>query len=292
MGCVAIDDFLYVPEYPAAETKIRVTRGERRCGGLAGGALQAAARLGARTGYAATLGDDDLSKFVIEQFEARGINLKYLRRKPGVKPIHSTIVVDTTNHTRTIFFSLDGAQGAQEDWPPVTAIQAAKVLFVDHYGIEGMVRAAKIAGAWGIPVVADLERNEWPGFEELLAAVDHLIVSEAFAFKLTGETNAEKACSKLLAGRSQSTVVVTCGADGCWYSSHEGPGITHMPAFAVEVQDSTGCGDVFHGAYATTLANNMPLQERIVFASAAAALKAATRDFPSLSQVQEFLRER
>ena len=290
MGCVAIDDFLYVPEYPAAETKVRVTRGERRCGGLAGGALQAAASLGARTAFAATLGDDELSKFVVERFQSLGINLKYLRRRPGVKPIHSTIVVDTTHHTRTIFFSLEGAQGAQEDWPPVTALQASKVLFVDHYGIEGMLRAAKIARAWGIPVVADFERNEWPGFDQLLEVVDHLIVSEAFAFKLTGATDAETACSQLLAGRSQTSVVVTCGADGCWYGSDKSAGITHMPAFPVEVLDSTGCGDEFHGAYAVALADGRQLPDRIVFASAAAALKAATREFPTLEKVQEFLR--
>jgi sulfofructose kinase len=292
MGCVAIDDFLYVPEYPAAETKMRVSRGERRCGGLAGGALQAAAQLGARTAFAATLGDDELSAFVVDQFQARGINLKYLRRRAGVKPIHSTIVVDTTHHTRTIFFSLEGAAGAQEDWPPATAIQASKVLFVDHYGIEGMLRSARIARAWGIPVVADFERNEWPGFDQLLKVVDHLIVSEAFAFKLTGATSAEQACRQLLAGRPQTTVVVTCGADGCWYCSDQSPAITPMPAFPVEVQDSTGCGDVFHGAYAVGLTNGMPLPDRIVFASAAAALKAATREFPTLAQVKEFLRAR
>ncbi len=292
MGCVAIDDFLYVPEYPAAETKMRVSRGERRCGGLAGGALQAAARLGARAAFAATLGTDDLSNFVADRFQSQGIDLKYMRRRSGVKPIHSTIVVDTTKHTRTIFFSLEGAQGAQEDWPPVTAIQASKVLFVDHYGIEGMLRAAKIARAWGIPVVADFERNEWPGFDQLLEVVDHLIVSEAFAYKLTGATSAEKACLQLQNGREQATTVVTCGGEGSWYCSHAFPGITRLPAFPVEVKDTTGCGDVFHGAYAVGLAQGQSLPNRIILATAAAALKAATGDFPTLPQVQEFLRSR
>ncbi len=292
MGCVAIDDFLYVPEYPAPETKIRVTRGERRCGGLAGGALQTAARLGARSAYAATLGDDALSRFVADHFQVAGISLAYLRRQPGVQPIHSTIIVDTTHHTRTVLFSLDGAQGAQEDWPPAQAIESSRVLFVDHYGIEGMIRAAKIARAAGIPVVADFERNEWPGFDQLLALVDHLIVSEAFAFKLTQDSSPERACTRLHAGRPGMTVIVTCGSHGCWYCTHESSATIHQPAFPVEVRDSTGCGDVFHGAYAVGLARGTPLPERIIFASAAAALKAATSKFPSLDEVQAFLRER
>ena len=210
MGCVAVDDFLYVPEYPSPESKIRVTRGRRRCGGLAGGALQAAARLGARTGYGATLGDDELSRFVADRFLAEGISLTYLRRLAGVRPIHSTIIVDTTHHTRTVFFSLDGAQGAQEDWPPQEAIEASKVLFVDHYGIEGMIRAAKIARTAGIPVVADFERNEWPGFDELLALVDHLIISETFAGKLTGEASSGSRLALAIACR-------TAGNDGRRY---------------------------------------------------------------------------
>jgi sulfofructose kinase len=290
MGCVAVDDFLYVPEYPAAETKVRVTRGQQRCGGLAGGALQAAARLGARAGYAATLGDDELSRFVANRFQAEGISLTYLRRVPGVRPIHSTVIVDTTQHTRTVLFSLDGAQGAQEDWPPQPAIEASKVLFVDHYGIEGMTRAAKIARAAGIPIVADFERNEWPGFDDLLTLVDHLIVSEAFASKLTGEASPDRACSRLHAGRPGTTVIVTCGSEGCWFCADASAAATHYPAFPVDVKDSTGCGDVFHGAYAVGLAKGKPLPERVRFASAAAALKAANADFPTGEEVEAFER--
>ena len=291
MGCVAVDDFRYVPEYPQAETKVRVTRGARRCGGLAGGALQSVRALSARCGFAATLGDDPISCFVADRFQAEGISLRYLRRQPGVQPIHSTIVVDTTRHTRTVFFSLDGSLGAQLDWPPQAAIESSRVLFVDHYGIEGMIRAAQVARAAGIPVVADFERNEWPGFDQLLALVDHLIVTEAFAFKQTQETRPERACARLHGGRAQTTVIVTCGANGCWYCSDAATGAVHQPAFAVEVKNSTGCGDVFHGAYAASLAHGTSLEKRVLFASAAAALKAATADFPTLISVQEFLRD-
>jgi sulfofructose kinase len=47
-----------------------------------------------------------------------------------------------------------------------------------------------------------------------------------------------------------------------------------MPAFAVDVVDTTGCGDVFHGVYAAALAEGLPLEKRVKLASAAAALKA------------------
>lgn len=71
------------------------------------------------------------------------------------------------------------------------------------------------------------------------------------------------------------TVVVTCVADGCWYA---GPAALPAfgPAFAVDAVDTTGCGDVFHGAYAAGLAVGLDLPGRIRLASATAAL-AATR---------------
>jgi sugar/nucleoside kinase (ribokinase family) len=69
-----------------------------------------------------------------------------------------------------------------------------------------------------------------------------------------------------------------------------------QPAFPVNVVDTTGCGDVFHGAYAAALAANFPLEKRLKFASAAAALKAQVRGgqagCPSRTEVEAFLSAR
>jgi sugar/nucleoside kinase (ribokinase family) len=69
-------------------------------------------------------------------------------------------------------------------------------------------------------------------------------------------------------------VAVTDGANGCWYATSP-EDIHHQPAFPVHAQDTTGCGDVFHGAYAAALAQGLNPAERIRLASAAAALKAS-----------------
>ncbi len=62
-----------------------------------------------------------------------------------------------------------------------------RVLLVDDYGVEGMIRGATICRAAGIPVVADFEIGGHPLFPTLLGLVDHLLLSRAFAQKLTGE---------------------------------------------------------------------------------------------------------
>lgn len=289
LGVAAVDDVLYVPSYPAAETKVHVARSMRRCGGLTAAALVAAVRAGARCAYAACLGKDELSEHVASHLTYEGINLQHAPRLPQGRVVHSIIIVSQDTGGRTIFFETGGLIGAHDRLPSAEVIRAAKVLFIDHYGMRGNLRAARIARAAGVSIVADFENAAVPLFQEVLKLVDHLILSEGFALKLTrAATPADAALG--LWGPGRAVVIVTSGPGGCWsVSAEHGTAAKHHPAFAVEVADSTGCGDVFHGAYAARLARGDDLQQRIRFASAAAALKARDAETPSLAVVERFL---
>lgn len=298
LGCVAIDDLLFLAEYPPPDAKVPVQRRDRQCGGLTATALVAAARQGARCGFAGVLGNDELSAFVRRRFEEEGIDVSLARCRPGARPIHSIILVDQSRHTRTIVYDLEGAYGAEPDWPEEDVLCASRVLLVDHFGMDGMIRAARIARRAGIPVVADLEKHQHPRFGELLAEVDHLIVSQGFAARLTGQEDPAVAAETLWKADRQA-VVVTCGSEGGWYVGRQQPeaasifGPQRYRAFPVKVVDTTGCGDVFHGAYAAALARGVPLDERIRYAAAAAALKATQlggqAGIPRRQAVEEFL---
>lgn len=274
LGAVAVDDLLYVDEYPPPDQKVRVGRRLRQCGGLTGTALVAAARLGARCAYAGVLGEEELSQFVIEALTREGIDLEHRVRRADARPAHSTIIVDQTHETRTIFCSLGGSIGADPDLPEPELIRSSRVLLIDHHGLEGTLRAVRIARASGVHIVADFERNPGPPFEEILALVDHLILSERFARELTGQSDPASSAARLWTP-GRKAVVVTCGSAGCWLrfeTRDDRP--RHHPAFPVNVVDTTGCGDVFHGAYAAGLAEGKNIEECIRLASAAAALKA------------------
>jgi len=289
LGALAVDDVLYVASFPAPDEKLRVKRSLRRCGGLTGVALVTAARLGARCGYAGCLGTDDLSRYVADHLIREGVSVARAPRLPQARVVHSIIVVGQDTGSRNIFFDDRGMVGAHDSLPADDLIGAAKVLFVDHCGMRGTLRAARAARAAGVPIVADLEDATDPLFQEVLELVDHLVLSEGFALGLTRAATAAAAALALWRP-DRAAVVVTCGSKGCWSVSPESEGAArHHSAFAIQAADTTGCGDVFHGAYAARLACGDDLGRRLRFAAAAAALKARDAEIPGRAAVEQFL---
>ena len=289
MGCAAVDDALFVERFPAGDTKIPVRRRERRCGGLTAAALLTAARMGGSCAYAGTLGRDELSAFVIDELDRAGVDVANVLSVDDTGPVHAVVVIGEQDHTRTIFHYRSGQPGAHDSHPPPALIECARVLFVDTWGLAGQLRAARIAHKAGIPVVADFEHGEGPVFEELLALVDHLIVSQVFALTWTGSDTVQEALYRLWTPQ-RAVVAATAGEQGCWWLDPDG--LHHQPAFQVEVVDTNGCGDAFHGAWALALAQGQPVRECARIASAAAALKATQPGLtgvPSLADILDFI---
>lgn len=296
LGAVTIDNLLYVDEYPAPDTKLQVRGHQRQLGGLTAIALVAAARFGARCAYAGALGEDSFSHEAIQIMSQYGIDLSHLVRRENARPIDATIIVASRPPTRTILFDASHPNGADLQCPPPEIIRSARILFVDHLGAEGTIRAARIARAAHIPVVADYESDAAPGFPEMLALADHLILSQHFAARITGESDPATIARKLWAADRQA-VVITCGTSGAWYVDSADGNAGFQPAYQVETVDSTGCGDVFHGVYAALLAQGLGIATRLRFAAAAAALKAASKlsgpaGIPSPAAVEAFLNQR
>lgn len=295
LGAVAVDDVLYLDEFPHPDTKKPILGRERRAGGLTGTALVAARRMGRSCAYAGTLGDDELARFIIDCFEAEGVSVRHLTHRQGARPFHSTILVDMKAKTRTILFDKENVIGADPQNPPEEVIRSVRVLLVDYVGLPGMVRAAKIARAAGIPVVADLERDPGPLFGEILRLVDHLILPFEFA-RTIARADDGPAIVRGLWREDRAAVVITKSGEGSWYLTAQEPGrVYHQPAFPVREVDTNGCGDVFHGVYAAGLSEEMAAAERIRFAAAVAAIKAThpggQTGIPLRSEAEQFYRE-
>jgi sulfofructose kinase len=272
VGVTAVDDVLVVADYPDPDHKTEVLNRRQVCGGLTATALVAASRLGATTAYAGSLGTDERSRFVLDSLVKAGVDVSAASSDPSASPVHSIVIVDQRTGTRTILFDPSGYQGPAQ--LPLELLRRTRVLLVDHLGLDRSVAAARLARVEGVPVVADIEGSlDDPQLAELLEVVDHLVVGESVAISLTGTSRAGEALDALWESEFEA-VVVTSGEAGSWQRD-KNTGSHHTQAFPVSARDTTGCGDIFHGAYATALARDLPLLERVRFASATAALAAA-----------------
>jgi sulfofructose kinase len=293
-GVVAVDDLVYVEHYLAADSKAPVLEERRDGGGLAGTALVAAARLGATTAWAGNLGDDELSLFTLREFEREGVDCSLVRRVPGARPVHSTVVVDRSNGQRTIMYYNAGVVPPRlEDF--AAAVPRCRVLFIDSTVPAFALDVTELAHRCGVPVVVDMERIADERTIRLAHEVDHLIVGVAMGERLTGKSD-PAAMVQALRSPQQAACVVTVGPDGCWYATRESGGtILHRPAYRVQAVDTTGCGDVFHGAYAAGIARGDSVEQAIKVATATAGLK-ATRPggrsgIPNRLTVEQFMQQ-
>ncbi|MEK7399004.1 MAG: PfkB family carbohydrate kinase [Candidatus Poribacteria bacterium] len=292
IGIVAVDDLVMVDNYPSADSKMRGLGEVRQGGGLTGTALVAGARLGAKCAYAGILGKDDLSNWTVAELEREGVDCSLTLRSGDVKPYHAIIIVDKTHHTRTIIFTDVGVMIRPMETIDEDYVSKAKVILIDQLGIDVMLHTTLLAKKLGIPTVADIEREDHPQTRELISHIDHLILSTSFAEKLTDTDDAVEQVKILHNGRA--CTAVTLGVKGCWFTTNkEEDFIFHQPAFKVQTVDTTGCGDVFHGAYAVGIAYGWDIDDCIKFASAVSALKATKpggrAGIPDMATVEEFL---
>jgi len=292
VGTAAVDDLLTVARFPQPDEKAPVQASQRQGGGQTATALVAAARHGASTALCTSLGEDELSHYTIAHLEQEGVDCSTVIRCPGSRPIYATVIVDASTGSRTILYDSSGIRDLDPGEIDPAWVAASRVLFIDHNTPRAALEAARMARQRGIPIVADLEAPEMPGLADLLPLVDHLIVGIRFARQVTGQARVEDTL-QALAGPHRLACVVTWGSRGCWYSEAGAP-VAHLPAIPVQVVDTTGCGDVFHGVYAAAIARGESVERAVRLANAAAGLKAThpggRAGIPSLEKVKRLLR--
>jgi len=292
LGIAAVDDLLYVDEYPQPDTKVAVRARQRQGGGLTATALVAAARLGARAAYWGVLGKDDLSAYTVRELEREGVDCSPVLRRADAGPCHSIVVVDRATGSRTILYDYERVRMCSPEEVDPGIVRRCRVLFVDYTSGLGGLRAAQMAREMDVPVVADVERLDVDGAAEIAAEAAHLIVSVDLARQLTDQDHPEDMIRALLHPK-RACCAVTAGDRGCWYAV-PGSAVRHVPAYDVAVVDTTGCGDVFHGAYAACIARGEGIDRAIHVATATAAIKAThpggRAGIPDRATVEQFMR--
>jgi sugar/nucleoside kinase (ribokinase family) len=265
VGECSLDTRVLVEALPPPGGKAPVLEWRELPGGQVATAVLAAARLGLRTAYAGAVGGDARAEPVLAPLVGAGVDVSHVVRVAGAATRAALILVERASGERTVLGQRDEKLGEGRAELARLALGGTRLLLLDATDLALATALAERARAEGVPVVLDLDAPT-PGFERLLAQVDFPVVSRGFAEAAYG--GAEPALARL-AALGARLPVVTLAADGAL--AREGGRLLASPAFAVEVVDTTGAGDAFHGAFAWGLLQGLDAAELLRVANAAAA---------------------
>lgn len=295
IGVAAVDDLLYVSEYPPLNVKVPIRSTERHGGGPACTAIATVGTLQGRAAYIARFGDDELSSYIESSLGQRSVDISHIIHDSQSAPYHSFIVVDSSGN-RNVFYDASMYKPVLDHQLSESLIQSAELVLIDHVADPSLLDVAQKVKKLHVPILGDIEGCS-EAARRLAKITDHLIVPAEFALWASGSNQLVEACA-FLATAQRLTTVVTAGPAGCYCCLGGEPGISHIPAFHVDSFDTNGCGDTFHGAFALAIARRFSPMEALIFASAAAAIKAfaggGTRRgwdaLPTLNEISQFLR--
>jgi sulfofructose kinase len=270
VGNGVLDQVYEVEALPRASVKTTALNFRESGGGPAATAALAIARLGGRASWWGRVGDDSAGHALQSALKRHGVDLSGLAVIAGARTVRAAVLVDRSGE-RCIFVDRNGLP-SDAAYLPADDLAGTAVLLADSRWPEGSEPALRRARDAGIPRVFDADGGNSEMLSRLAALADHVVFSDEGLSDFVGEGDLE-ARLRRAAQRLQGVVAVTCGAEGSlWWIDGK---ISHVSAFRVTTRDTTGCGDVFHGAYALGLAEGMPPLVAARFASAAAAAKAA-----------------
>ncbi len=267
----AVDWVCRVPQFPARDSKVRMERMLQMGGGQIATACSMCARYGLRTRYVGRVGDDELGRFLQRDLGSEPMDIQ-LDVVPGAFSHHSLIIVDRPTGSRTIIFDRDPRLRYGPGELKRELLVEGQILHVDGNDLEASTQAARWAREAGMKVCIDIDRVQ-PGVEDLIEATDLLIASRSFVEAFGGRGDWREDLLEV-SRVCRGLVGMTRGEQGAalvW----EGR-IVEFPAFCVEVVDSTGAGDMFHGGFLYALLQGWSLGRCVRFANAAGAL-ACTR---------------
>jgi sulfofructose kinase len=126
-----------------------------------------------------------------------------------------------------------------------------------------------MARAAGIPVTVDVD-TIYPGFDQVLPNVDYMVASQEFPTNWTREPDPLRALERIQTEYGMKVAAMTLGHYGAL--ARAGGRFLYSPGYIVECLDTTGAGDIFHGAFCYAVLKSMPLKEALEFSGAMAAL--------------------
>lgn len=292
IGQCSWDYLATVDSFPASDTKAEVGNWQEQGGGPVATALVTLARLGIPCNFHGVVGNDPEGEKIIQSLHGEGIGISGLVRREQAVSQKAFIAIEKHSAKRTIFWQRPSGTPLLPDELPESAFDDCCFLLLDGLMPEVSLIAAEKARGSGIPVMLDAGKVR-PGMLEIAGLCDYLVASEQFARDLGWNDN-PASFQRQAMSLGAPVVTITLGAQGS--ITYQDGEMIITPAFQVEALDSTGAGDVFHGAYIFGLLRGLDLADTIRFASAVSAMKCrrigGRAGIPNTTEALRFLSER
>lgn len=291
-GIAVVDQIFRVASFPRPEVKTQASEFRTVNGGNAANAAVAITHLGARASFVGPLGGPPGTDAVGDTFLAlaakENIDCSACPRVSGVPSPISAISIDARGERAIVNYRDEGLTAARPENPGALVANADAIMADNRFPefVRDMCLAAR---GRGIPVVLDADEPRRDS-NDLLTLVTHVVFS-AEGLRATAGTDSLGRALLEVSKLTGAFLAVTDGDnDVLWLDRSE---LRQVPAFKVDVIDTLGAGDTFHGAFALMLAQGMEERAAMRFAAAAAALKCTQYGgilgAPSRAQVDAFL---
>ena len=292
LGMVVKDIVFRVPAIPALPQKLTAHALRCQFGGMAATAAAAAAALGGNVEFWGRIGDDESGQEALNAFSQRGVKTRVSVTVGSQSPMSAVIVDDTGERMLAVYA---GQLDPGTDWLPLENLDGVGAVHADFRWVEGARELYLAARDRGIPRVLDADAGNNDAVRSLIGLADHVIFSERGLAGIAGDVPADQALLQVAmeAAQDPSRVVgVTLGERGSLFC-YQGQ-VRAFAAPRITPIDTNGAGDVFHGAYALSLARGHSWMQSVAYATTAASLK-CTRDqgwnqLPSHDEVTAFMK--
>jgi sugar/nucleoside kinase (ribokinase family) len=249
--------------------------------GTAGGTVVDTAKLGLKSLAVGAVGDDEKADFVLATLGRFGVDVSQMQKLRGV-PTSATILNVRPNGERPALH----VRGASDhfDVPPESYDEVFDAEIV-HLGGTGLLR--RLDGDPSRILLEEAKRRGRITTFDLIAAtpetlalvapllphVDYFMPSIEEAREMSGKATPED-CAAFFLERGAKTCIFTMGGEGAYFADTSGTRIK-SPAYAIDVVDTTGCGDAFDAGFIAALRHAMPPETALRFAQASAGLVAS-----------------
>ncbi|MEE8724132.1 MAG: PfkB family carbohydrate kinase [Atopobiaceae bacterium] len=292
VGQAAYDITARVDEDIVPDRKYRLTTHTECPGAPSLNGACVCGKWGASSYLVARIGKDAYGTMIKDQVRSCGVNLDYLLDAPGVSTSFSFIIANGKTESRTIFNFPSQPVEAKVRFPE----EAPDVILCDGHEPEATIAFSERFPQAAVVVDAGTCRESTM---QTARVSDYIVSSKTFAERYTGKSlpKDDEGITEVLHALGEINpgcrVAVTLGSEGLVYL--EDNELVRLPAFPADTIDSTGAGDIFHGAFAYGLSRGLSFVDCLTLGSMTASISTtkmgSQRSIPELEQVLDALEE-